>query len=159
MFRIGWSIVIISKVLPADGGKTFWTCDWVMLSWFLSKDPGISTTSAPGTYSPFDDGLKRDVFIKNATGHILIGEVRLHFFSGDVWFLSHCEVFMSRTIPYSESRFGRAQQSFPTSPTLRRDAGGRTASEIFILKFTWMVCGLWVFTRTEHMLFSCQSCH
>lgn len=82
MFRIGWSIVIISKVLPVDGGKTFLTCDWVMLSWFLSKDPGISTTSPPGTYSPFDDGLKRDVFIKNATGHILIGKVRLHFFWG-----------------------------------------------------------------------------
>uniref|UniRef100_A0A8D0D4M4 Lysosomal alpha-glucosidase n=1 Tax=Sander lucioperca TaxID=283035 RepID=A0A8D0D4M4_SANLU len=29
----------------------------------------------PGTYSPFDDGLKRDVFIKNATGRILIGKV------------------------------------------------------------------------------------
>ncbi|XP_061701368.1 lysosomal alpha-glucosidase isoform X8 [Syngnathoides biaculeatus] len=39
------------------------------------QDPGISARSPPGTYRPFDDGLKRDVFIKNATGHLLLGEV------------------------------------------------------------------------------------
>ncbi|XP_061557418.1 lysosomal alpha-glucosidase isoform X4 [Phycodurus eques] len=39
------------------------------------QDPGISATSPPGTYQPFDDGLKRDVFIKNATGHLLLGKV------------------------------------------------------------------------------------
>lgn len=48
---------------------------------FLPQDPGISSTSPPGTYPPFDDGLKRDVFIKNATGEILIGKVR-PLFSG-----------------------------------------------------------------------------
>ncbi|MEQ2162624.1 hypothetical protein GOODEAATRI_021724, partial [Goodea atripinnis] len=37
-------------------------------------DPGISSTSPPGTYPPFEDGVKRDVFLKNATGHILIGK-------------------------------------------------------------------------------------
>lgn len=46
---------------------------------FPYKDPGISTTATPGTYAPFDDGIKRDIFIKNATGDILIGKVRLHF--------------------------------------------------------------------------------
>lgn len=138
-----WAYIYISKVPPVDVSRTFFTCDWVMLSWFLSKDPGISTTSPAGTYSPFDDGLKRDVFIKNATGNILIGKVSL-FFYGDVWFLCHCEMFMSCIFPYCDYRFGRAQQSFRTSPTLRRDTGGRTALEIFILKFMWMVCGLWV---------------
>lgn len=36
----------------------------------------MSSTSPPGTYFPFDEGVKRDIFIKNATGHILIGKVR-----------------------------------------------------------------------------------
>lgn len=60
-----------------------------MLFWFFPKDPGISSTSPPGTYLPFDDGVKRDVFIKNATGHILIGEVRpFFFFSEDISFFA-----------------------------------------------------------------------
>ncbi|XP_058510594.1 lysosomal alpha-glucosidase-like isoform X3 [Solea solea] len=46
-----------------------------VLCWFLPQDPGISSTSPTGTYPPFDDGLKRDVFIKNVTGQILIGKV------------------------------------------------------------------------------------
>ncbi len=120
-----------------------------MLSWFPPKDPGISSTSPPGTYSPFDDGLKRDVFIKNATGHILIGKVRLLFIQDNKILFSHCEVCMSCTFPRCESRFGRVQQPSPTSPTRRRDAGGGTASEIFILKFPWMVCGLWVCSHTH----------
>ncbi|XP_070836948.1 lysosomal alpha-glucosidase isoform X2 [Chaetodon trifascialis] len=45
------------------------------MKYILILDPGISSTSPPGTYPPFDDGLKRDVFIKNATGHVLIGKV------------------------------------------------------------------------------------
>ncbi|XP_051905568.1 lysosomal alpha-glucosidase isoform X2 [Hippocampus zosterae] len=45
------------------------------LKYVLILDPGISSTSPPGTYRPFDDGLKRDVFIKNATGQLLIGKV------------------------------------------------------------------------------------
>ncbi|KAM6966271.1 lysosomal alpha-glucosidase [Tautogolabrus adspersus] len=45
------------------------------MKYILILDPGISSTSPPGTYPPFDDGVKRDVFIKNATGHILIGKV------------------------------------------------------------------------------------
>ncbi|XP_070186369.1 lysosomal alpha-glucosidase-like isoform X3 [Littorina saxatilis] len=38
-------------------------------------DPGISSIQKPGTYPPFDDGVKMDIFIKNATGQILIGKV------------------------------------------------------------------------------------
>ncbi|KAM9393037.1 lysosomal alpha-glucosidase [Pholidichthys leucotaenia] len=45
------------------------------MKYILILDPGISSTSPPGTYPPFDDGLRRGVFIKNATGNILIGKV------------------------------------------------------------------------------------
>ncbi|XP_029996418.1 lysosomal alpha-glucosidase [Sphaeramia orbicularis] len=45
------------------------------MKYILILDPGISSTSPPGTYPPFDNGLKRDVFIKNTTGNILIGKV------------------------------------------------------------------------------------
>ncbi|XP_024127392.1 lysosomal alpha-glucosidase [Oryzias melastigma] len=45
------------------------------MKYILILDPGISSTSPPGTYPPFEDGVKRDVFIKNATGQILIGKV------------------------------------------------------------------------------------
>ncbi|KAI9514722.1 hypothetical protein NQZ68_030911 [Dissostichus eleginoides] len=45
------------------------------MKYILILDPGISSSSPPGTYPPFDDGLKRDVFIKNSTGQILIGKV------------------------------------------------------------------------------------
>ncbi|XP_057201681.1 lysosomal alpha-glucosidase isoform X2 [Triplophysa rosa] len=45
------------------------------MKYVLILDPGISSTSPPGSYKPFDDGLKRGVFIKNSTGQILIGKV------------------------------------------------------------------------------------
>ncbi|KAM4716626.1 lysosomal alpha-glucosidase [Anableps anableps] len=45
------------------------------MKYILILDPGISSISPPGTYPPFEDGVKRDIFIKNATGHILIGKV------------------------------------------------------------------------------------
>ncbi|XP_056608795.1 lysosomal alpha-glucosidase [Triplophysa dalaica] len=45
------------------------------MKYVLILDPGISSTSPPGSYKPFDDGLKRRVFIKNSTGQILIGKV------------------------------------------------------------------------------------
>uniref|UniRef100_A0A4W5R3K0 Lysosomal alpha-glucosidase n=1 Tax=Hucho hucho TaxID=62062 RepID=A0A4W5R3K0_9TELE len=41
----------------------------------LSQDPGISSTSPPGTYPPFDEGQRRGVFIRNSTGQTLIGKV------------------------------------------------------------------------------------
>jgi lysosomal alpha-glucosidase len=41
-------------------------------------DPGISSTQPPGSYPPFDDGLKRGIFITkfNSTEPI-IGKVKL----------------------------------------------------------------------------------
>ncbi|KAK7508001.1 hypothetical protein BaRGS_00000966 [Batillaria attramentaria] len=38
-------------------------------------DPGISSTQTPGTYPPFDQGKQMDIFIKNASGEILVGKV------------------------------------------------------------------------------------
>ncbi|KAI5097402.1 lysosomal alpha-glucosidase isoform X1, partial [Silurus meridionalis] len=45
------------------------------LKYVLILDPGISSTSPPGSYKPFDDGQQREVFIKNLTGQTLIGKV------------------------------------------------------------------------------------
>ncbi|RXN19989.1 lysosomal alpha-glucosidase [Labeo rohita] len=45
------------------------------MKYVLILDPGISSASPPGSYKPFDEGLKRGVFIKNSTGQILIGKV------------------------------------------------------------------------------------
>ncbi|KAG7470352.1 Lysosomal alpha-glucosidase [Solea senegalensis] len=56
------------------GGRVTWMNFWLAEHKYVGEDPGISSTSPTGTYPPFDDGLKRDVFIKNVTGHILIGK-------------------------------------------------------------------------------------
>ncbi|XP_029455043.1 lysosomal alpha-glucosidase [Rhinatrema bivittatum] len=45
------------------------------MRYILIVDPGISSTGPPGSYLPYDDGLKRGVFILNATGQPLIGKV------------------------------------------------------------------------------------
>ncbi|CAN9510595.1 unnamed protein product [Ophioblennius macclurei] len=41
----------------------------------MMLDPGISSTQPEGSYWPFDEGLKRGVFIKDAEGKTLIGKV------------------------------------------------------------------------------------
>uniref|UniRef100_A0A670XVL3 Lysosomal alpha-glucosidase-like n=1 Tax=Pseudonaja textilis TaxID=8673 RepID=A0A670XVL3_PSETE len=41
----------------------------------LILDPGISSTQRPGSYWPYDEGLKRGVFINNTEGKPLIGKV------------------------------------------------------------------------------------
>ncbi|KAJ8284121.1 hypothetical protein COCON_G00029710 [Conger conger] len=38
-------------------------------------DPGISSAQEPGTYWPFDEGIKRGIFINDSTGETLIGKV------------------------------------------------------------------------------------
>lgn len=38
-------------------------------------DPGISSTQPEGSYWPYDEGLRREVFIKDAEGKTLIGKV------------------------------------------------------------------------------------
>ncbi|XP_067911990.1 lysosomal alpha-glucosidase isoform X3 [Heterodontus francisci] len=41
----------------------------------MIMDPGISSVQPPGSYWPYDEGLKRGVFITNMSGSPLIGEV------------------------------------------------------------------------------------
>ncbi|XP_068007377.1 lysosomal alpha-glucosidase isoform X2 [Melanerpes formicivorus] len=45
------------------------------LRYIMIVDPGISSSGPPGTYKPYDEGLKRGVFIRNTTGQPLIGKV------------------------------------------------------------------------------------
>ncbi|NXH72374.1 LYAG glucosidase, partial [Hydrobates tethys] len=45
------------------------------LRYIMIVDPGISSSGPPGTYKPYDEGLRRGVFIRNATGQPLIGKV------------------------------------------------------------------------------------
>lgn len=45
------------------------------MKYVLILDPGISSSSPPGSYRPFDEGLQRGVFIRNTTGQPLIGQV------------------------------------------------------------------------------------
>ncbi|XP_008434919.1 lysosomal alpha-glucosidase [Poecilia reticulata] len=44
-------------------------------TYVMIMDPGISSTQPEGSYWPFDEGLKRGVFIKDAEGKTLIGKV------------------------------------------------------------------------------------
>ena len=42
----------------------------------ILQDPGISSEQSPGSYPPYDDGLKRNVFIKKTDGSgPIIGKV------------------------------------------------------------------------------------
>lgn len=41
------------------------------------QDPGISSTQPEGSYWPYEEGLRRDVFIKDMEGDTIIGKVRL----------------------------------------------------------------------------------
>lgn len=45
------------------------------MHYMIITDPGVSAAEAPGTYPPFDDGVKMDIFVKNSTGQLLIGKV------------------------------------------------------------------------------------
>ncbi|XP_056890732.1 lysosomal alpha-glucosidase isoform X1 [Takifugu flavidus] len=40
-------------------------------------DPGISSTQPEGSYWTYEDGLKRDVFVKDSEGNVIIGKVRI----------------------------------------------------------------------------------
>lgn len=40
-------------------------------------DPGVSASEPDGTYPPFDDGIKRGIFVKNSSGQPFIGKVRI----------------------------------------------------------------------------------
>lgn len=61
---------------------SFVPCVWIgAFLWqlcFNMQDPAISSTQPKGSYWPYEEGLRRDVFIKDAEGNVLVGQVRLH---------------------------------------------------------------------------------
>ncbi|KAK7929600.1 hypothetical protein WMY93_005995 [Mugilogobius chulae] len=73
----------------------------------LILDPGISSTQPPGEYWPYDEGLKRGVFIRDADGNTLIGKVwpgltAYPDFSDEVtqqWWLENLQRFY-RSVPF-----------------------------------------------------------
>lgn len=58
----GFSLVSSGFLLPFDAR-------------FHPQDPGISSTQPEGSYWPYEDGVKRDVFIKDSDGNVIIGKV------------------------------------------------------------------------------------
>lgn len=45
------------------------------MHYMIIIDPGVGASEKPGTYPPYDRGVEMDIFIKNSTNHILIGQV------------------------------------------------------------------------------------
>ncbi|XP_053577142.1 lysosomal alpha-glucosidase-like [Bombina bombina] len=45
------------------------------IKYVMIVEPAISSTTPPGTYPPYDEGIKRGVFIMNETGQPLVGKV------------------------------------------------------------------------------------
>lgn len=66
----------------------------------MFQDPAISSEQPPGTYPPFDDGAQMDVFVKNDTGSILIGQVKLHVAIHNILLYLACN-FMACIVPGS----------------------------------------------------------
>lgn len=57
-------------------GKELWSA-WNGTNPLLPpQDPGISSTSPRGSYWPFDEGLRRGLFLNTTQGQPLIGQVR-----------------------------------------------------------------------------------
>ncbi|XP_033737359.1 lysosomal alpha-glucosidase-like [Pecten maximus] len=45
------------------------------MHYVMITDPGISNTQKPGSYTPYDLGMKMDIFIKDSSGKPLVGKV------------------------------------------------------------------------------------
>lgn len=83
-------------------------------------DAGVSASEIPGTYPPFDIGIKMDIFVKNSTGQPFIGKVCLfhlliirHYgipkeYMDQMSFISHVGVEQSF---YSLARFHPSENS------------------------------------------------
>lgn len=120
----------------------------VMYHVVMDKDPGISSTSPPGSYKPFDDGVKRGVFIKNSTGQILIGKVCGWCFNifcsvciGNV--VKGCPVVCTKeSLEFSfPTRYGPVQLHSQILQILRPLTGGWTVSVSFTTRYPWMDFG------------------
>lgn len=40
-------------------------------------DAGVSASEVLGSYPPYDIGIKMDIFVKNSSGQLFIGKVRI----------------------------------------------------------------------------------
>lgn len=47
-------------------------------------DPGVSGSEKPGSYFPYDVGVKMNIFIKNSTDQIFIGKVSQNKFKKNI---------------------------------------------------------------------------
>ncbi|XP_021379413.1 lysosomal alpha-glucosidase-like [Mizuhopecten yessoensis] len=45
------------------------------MHYIMILDPGISTSQKPGSYMPYDVGIKMDIFIKDSSGKPIVGKV------------------------------------------------------------------------------------
>ncbi|XP_015783663.1 lysosomal alpha-glucosidase [Tetranychus urticae] len=45
------------------------------MHYVIILDPGVSAAEPAGTYPPYDDGVKADIFVKNSTDQIFVGKV------------------------------------------------------------------------------------
>lgn len=48
------------------------------MKYIVILDPGVASREPQGTYPPFDEGLKSDIFIKNSSNLPLEGKVNFH---------------------------------------------------------------------------------
>lgn len=69
-------------------------------------DPGISSDEPAGTYPPFDDGMKKDIFIKNSNGTgIIIGKVNEKHENSSISIQIFSSIRLGLARQYSVSRF------------------------------------------------------
>ena len=54
-------------------------------------DAGISASEKPGTYFPFDEGKAWDIFVKNSSNQLFLGDYTSDGF--DIYFPFFCEYF------------------------------------------------------------------
>lgn len=45
------------------------------MKYIVILDPGVASREKPGTYPPYDNGINRDIFIKNSSNLPLEGKV------------------------------------------------------------------------------------
>ena len=46
------------------------------MKYVIILDPGVASRLPRGTYPPYDEGMKSDIFVKNASGLPMEGVVR-----------------------------------------------------------------------------------
>lgn len=65
------------------------------MKYIVILDPGVASRESPGTYPPYDEGLKANIFIKNASNLPLEGKV-----CNGTFFILSRQVFPLSIMPY-----------------------------------------------------------